>query len=117
MSIRILNIYFILICCLCIFSGNAFSDGFIVIPDMPHNASINGAFPLAVKYHHVNVDISDMTAVTYIDQEFYNSTGVQLEGEYIFPIPSGAAIKDFSMYINGKEMEAELLDAEKANAI
>jgi Ca-activated chloride channel homolog len=90
---------------------NTFSDGFIVVPEhiIP--------FPLEVKYHYVDVTINDEIATTNIDQVFYNSTGQRLEGFYYFPVPKDAVIKKFSMYINGKETEAELLDATKARNI
>jgi Ca-activated chloride channel family protein len=43
--------------------------------------------------------------------------GGALEGYYMFPLPDGAAIDKFSMDIDGKEMEAELLPADKARSI
>ena len=52
-----------------------------------------------------------------MDQVFYNPTNHQLQGFYIFPIPKDASINHFSMFINGKETEGELLDAEKAKKI
>ncbi|MCP5053039.1 MAG: VWA domain-containing protein, partial [bacterium] len=64
-----------------------------------------------------NVDIENQVAVTSVDQVFYNPTHRRLEGYYLFPIPANAVIKKFSMYVNGKEMEAELLDAKKARRI
>ena len=102
---------------LLLIASTCFSDGFIVIPRVPVSVTLNNAFPLEVKYHHVDVDINDQHAVTSIDQEFYNSTPHTLEGYYIFPIPKNAVIKNFSMYIQGKEMKAELLDAVKAKNI
>jgi Ca-activated chloride channel family protein len=103
----------------------AFADGFIVVPQPDQPVSLpeqpvslpRGAFPLEVKFHHVTVDIKDRTALTSIDQVFYNPQGRTLEGEYIFPVPKGAVIKEFSMYIDGKEMKAELLDAGQARKI
>jgi len=95
----------------------AWSDGFIVIPpDRPTNRDIPG-FPLEVRYHHVDVTIQNMSALTAIDQEFYNPTGRRLEGTYIFPIPEGAVIDKFSMFIDGKEVQAEMLDATRARTI
>ncbi|MBN1424527.1 VWA domain-containing protein [Candidatus Fermentibacteria bacterium] len=73
--------------------------------------------PLEVKYHHVTARIDDQIAVTEIDQVFYNPNHQTLEGEYLFPVPKGARIDKFSMDINGKEAEAELLDADKARRI
>ncbi len=95
---------------------NIFADGFIVIPEQ--NISLTqDPFPLEVKYHNVHVEITDRTATTYIEQEFYNSGYDTLEGLYIFPIPAGAVINEFSMFINGVEVYAELLDATQARNI
>ena len=95
--------------------AGASADGFIVIPRP--GPGHRDPFPLEVKYHHVSVDIRVNHAVTSIDQEFYNPTGSRLEGEYIFPLPPKASIRKFSMFINGRETEAELLDAKKAKQI
>lgn len=106
------------------FTVPALADGFIIIPHPPHHPHPRpfpppgfDPFPLEVKYHRVDVNIEDQIAVTRIDQAFYNPTHRRLEGYYLFPIPKGAVIKKFSMYINGTETEAELLDAKKARKI
>src|SRR5437879_6215348 len=97
------------------------ADGFIVIsqpstpvPVPPGHFSFA---PLEVSFHHVSVTITDQVAVTSVDQEFINPNGVQLEGTYLFPLPQGAHIDKFSMDINGKMQEAELLPADKARTI
>jgi Ca-activated chloride channel family protein len=94
------------------------ADGLIVIHDPPpiHRPHYRFA-PLEVRYHHVSVEIEDQTAVTSIDQVFYNPNRQRLEGTYIFPIPKGAQIEGFSMDIGGRQVEAELLDADKARRI
>ncbi|MBE0539662.1 MAG: VWA domain-containing protein [Ignavibacterium sp.] len=96
------------------FATNLFADGFIVIP-RPN--PLPNPFPLEVVYHNVDVAIDGQSAVTKIDQSFYNPSQYQLEGFYIFPIPKGAVINNFTMLINGKETKAELLDADKARKI
>jgi Ca-activated chloride channel family protein len=73
--------------------------------------------PLEVSYHHVNVKIDGQVATTSVDQEFYNPNPSRLEGTYLFPIPKGAQIDKFTMDIGGKQVEAELLSAEKARRI
>lgn len=93
-----------------------FSDGFIIVK-RDHRIPHFRPFPLSVKYHHVDVKIFDRVAVTKIDQVFFNSTRRRLEGFYMFPVPEGAVIKNFSMYINGKDTKAELLGAKKARRI
>ncbi len=95
-------------------SLRASADGMIVIPTP---VPIRDPFPLAVKYHHVDVSIHDSLAKTTIDQEFFNPSGARLEGMYIFPLPKGAVIRNFTMEIDGKMMDAELLDATKARNI
>jgi Ca-activated chloride channel family protein len=91
-----------------------FADGFIVIP-APN--PLPQPFPLEVVYHKVDVGINGQSAVTKIDQAFYNPSNYRLEGYYIFPVPKGAVINNFSMVINGKDTKAELLDADKARKI
>ena len=93
---------------------STYADGFIVIP-RPHPLPV--PFPLEVVYHNVDVRIDGQLAVTKIDQSFYNPSHHQLEGFYIFPVPKGAVISNFTMVINGKESTAELLDADKARKI
>ena len=73
--------------------------------------------PLEVTYHHVNVKIDGQVATTSVDQEFYNPNPSRLEGTYLFPVPKGAQIDKFTMDIGGKQVEAELLPADKARRI
>jgi len=73
--------------------------------------------PLSTRIHKVEVTITDQVAVTFIDQTFYNPNRVRLEGDFIFPLPKGAQIDKFTMDVNGKQMPAELLDADKARKI
>jgi len=108
-----LNKIFITIIIL-ISSNTLFADGFIVIPS-PH--PLPNPFPLEVVYHKVNVKIDGQSAITTIDQSFYNPSQYQFEGFYIFPIPKGAVVNNFTMEINGKETKAELLDSDKARKI
>jgi Ca-activated chloride channel family protein len=95
----------------------AFADGFIVVPpappDQPHLRNV----PLAVRSHAVTVKVDARVAVTEVDEVFVNPNPRALEGTYLFPLPEGATIDRFSMWIDGKEAAAELLDAAKARGI
>jgi len=73
--------------------------------------------PLAIKYQRVQVSISSLVAQTTVKQAFQNSTDRQLEATYIFPLPPGASITEFSMMINGKKMVGELVEKQKARKI
>ncbi len=95
-------------------SAESRGDGFIhIMPPFPGRP----VTPLAVNYHKVEVQITDQVAKTMVDQEFYNPNRQILEGIYMFPVPKDASLDKFSMFIDGKEMPAELLDATKARAI
>lgn len=110
----------------------ALADGFILVPDPgpgplpmplprprpPHFHPPPRTFaPLEVTFHQVQVRIRDQVAVTTVDQEFLNPNDRQLEGTYLFPVPKGAQIDKFSMDVNGKPVDAELLSADKARQI
>jgi len=73
--------------------------------------------PLAMLNHHVKVDIDDQVAVTRVEQTFRNHTDRQLEATYIFPVPKGASVRKFSMWVDGKEIAGELVEADKARKI
>jgi Ca-activated chloride channel family protein len=105
---------------LLISTSNAGADGFIIVRDPSTTSPTPGHFrfaPLSVTYHHVSVSINDQVATTTVDQEFYNPNSQRLEGTYLFPLPPGAHIDKFSMDVNGKLTDAELLDAAKAKSI
>jgi Ca-activated chloride channel family protein len=80
-------------------------------PPQPTWAALETTFTKA------DVRIKDQLATTSIEQEFYNPNPRQLEGTFLFPVPKGAAINKFTMEINGKPVEAELLAADKARGI
>ena len=55
--------------------------------------------------------------MTSVDQVFYNAYGRAVEGVYIFPLPQGATVSEFAMWIEGKRVKGELLDREEAAKI
>jgi Ca-activated chloride channel family protein len=69
---------------------------------------------LVIRYHHVTVTIDDQVAVTHVDQVFFNPNEWTIEGTYIFPIPPDAAVNAFTLWIDGKPVDAEILDADEA---
>jgi len=90
------------------------ADGFI-IPRPPRPGDV--VPPLTVKYHHVKVDIRDQVAKTTIDQVFINNFNRDIEGTYIFPLPEGASISEFAMWIGDQRVEGEILDSLQARRI
>lgn len=73
--------------------------------------------PLAMVNHRVTVGIEDQVAITTVEQTFRNHTDRNLEATYLFPIPKGASVNKFTMWVDGKETSGELLDAKKAAQI
>jgi Ca-activated chloride channel family protein len=89
------------------------ADGIIICDPGPCPGPFPLA-PLAVKYHHVTVTIRDQVATTHVDQVFYNPSDVQVEGTYIFPIPAEAAVDNFTLWIDGKPVQGQVMDAGQA---
>ncbi len=93
------------------------ADGLIVVESPERVAGHFPFAPLEVRYHRVTVEIDDDVAVTSVDQEFFNPSSNAVEGTYLFPLPENAHIDKFSIDVNGRQVEAELLDADKARRI
>jgi Ca-activated chloride channel family protein len=73
--------------------------------------------PLAMVNHKVTVTIDEQVAVTTVEQTFRNHTDRNLEVSYLFPVPKGASVDKFTMWVDGKEMGGELLDAKHAHKV
>jgi Ca-activated chloride channel family protein len=107
----------ILLISLIISASSARADG-IIVPDPP----VCDPFPcrpvpveqLVIRYHHVDVTIRDQVAVTRVDQVFFNPQEWQIEGTYIFPIPIDAVVTNFTLWVDGKPVEGQVLDADQA---
>jgi Ca-activated chloride channel family protein len=94
----------------------------ILIPPKIHAAGLlvaDGGFGgvLEVKEHDVQVTINNGIAVTKVTQVFHNTESRQVEALYTFPVPKGASVANFSMWINGKEMVGEVLEKKRAREI
>ncbi|MGV3531272.1 MAG: VIT and vWA domain-containing protein, partial [Chthoniobacteraceae bacterium] len=72
---------------------------------------------LEIKEHDVKVSINNGIAVTNVTQVFVNKEQRQVEALYTFPVPKGASVANFSMWINGKEMIGEVLEKKRAREI
>jgi Ca-activated chloride channel family protein len=113
---------------LCVLATAALGQGYIIVPPPgpwpPPPPPRPRPFPvpprdylLRVKSEKVNVTIKDNVAETAVEQVFHNDLPQRVEGTYMFPLPEEAAISEFAMYVNGKRMEGEVLDRDKARGI
>src|SRR4051794_5593193 len=73
--------------------------------------------PLAMLNHKVQIGIDDQVALTRVEQTFRNHTDRPLEATYIFPVPKGASVNKFTMWVDGKEVKGELVEAKKARQV
>ncbi len=71
-------------------------------------------YSLDIKYHHVETLIENEVATTRVDEQFENPYNFDVEGTYIFPLPKSAAYERFSLKVDGKAVEGEMLDADEA---
>jgi Ca-activated chloride channel homolog len=90
------------------------ADGFIIPVPPPHLPYVPD---LSVRYHRVQVQITNQVAQTSIDQVFVNEASVELEGTYIFPLPEDAAISEFAMFVDGQRLSGRMLDKDEARRI
>ncbi len=93
-----------------LFAPAVFAQGML----LPTDPSMG---PLGIKSQRVSAEIVDGAAVTKVEQVFVNTSNRQLEAHYVFPLPKGAALQDFSLWINGKRTRGEVLEKQKATEI
>ena len=96
----------------------ALADG-IIIPDpppWPDPPPLEESW-LTIRYHRVTVTIEDQVATTRVEQEFLNECDWEVEGTYVFPLPEGAAVSEFIMWVDGVPVEGEILEADEARQI
>jgi len=82
-----------------------------VRPDVP----VRGHW--SVKYHHAKITVRDQVATVHVDQAFENHAARDLEVEYFFPIPPGAAIDSLTLLVDGKELPGKLMEAKEARRV
>ncbi|MBL7062841.1 MAG: VWA domain-containing protein [Anaerolineae bacterium] len=96
----------------------ALADGIIIPepPPWPEPPPLEESW-LTIRYHRVTVTIENQVAVTCVEQEFLNECDWEVEGTYVFPLPEGAAVSEFVMWVDGEPVEGEILPADEARAI
>ena len=73
--------------------------------------------PLRMGTHAVSIDIRDQIARTVIQETFINQTTEVLEGTFYFPLPAGASISGFAMWIDGEKVHGEIVEKQRAREI
>ena len=73
--------------------------------------------PLLLVRENIKIAINGETAETRVELTYRNPHGVQLEGDFLFPLPKDATVSDFTLTWNGRRIHGEILDAEEARRI
>ncbi len=73
--------------------------------------------PLEIRDHQVEVVVEDGYATTTVEQTFYNPHDQALEATYSFPLPSKAALAEFTLWIDGQPVVGEVVEKQRAREI
>lgn len=73
--------------------------------------------PLAVESQSVKVAVDGSLATTQVEQVFRNDTGSPQEAIYDFPLPERATFSALSVYVDGKEIQGELVARARAEDV
>lgn len=78
-----------------------------------------GTRPLAIVHRSFTVEakVRDQVADVVVTPVFRNPNSYPVEGTYFLSLPANAQVRDFTMKVGDRTVEAELLDAAKARAI
>jgi tetratricopeptide (TPR) repeat protein len=76
------------------------------------------AEPLGIVSFDIHANVRGPEALTRVEQVFKNETNSTLEGTFYFPLPPGAAISRFAMWVDEKTLvEGEVVERQQARAI
>src|SRR5262249_51073316 len=90
------------LCVVLLWAGSVQGSGFLLPGASPPP-------PLAMVSHHVEVSLVEQVSTTKVTQVFRNHTDRALEATYLFPVPKGASVNRFAMWVDGKEVKGELV--------
>lgn len=78
---------------------------------------IGSQHSLEIQSHHVDVSIDNGYAITTVEQTFSNPQTTDLEATYSFPVPENGTVAEFTVWIDGKPVTAEVMEKEKAKKV
>ncbi len=87
----------------------------IVIPPVPpHPPHPPQPRYLEVRSQHITLSFEHPVVRARVETTLYNPHPTAVEGTFLFPLPAGASVTKFVLYVNGKPVKGEILPAEKA---
>lgn len=93
------------------------SEARIIIVPPPHPPHPPQPITLAVSEYAVQVFVEQQIAHVEVRQVFKNDTGRELEGIFLFPLPDDAQVSEFTLVADGRRLEGEILDKDRARDI
>ncbi|HEX5499791.1 MAG TPA: VIT domain-containing protein, partial [Thermomicrobiales bacterium] len=97
------------------------AQGVVIAPPPRCDPACPGPEPLGdqidIRSLRADVTIHDQIAETRIDQVVRNPNQWTAEARLIFPLPAGAAVSGYTLWIDGEPVEATLLDAGEARRV
>ncbi len=73
--------------------------------------------PFDIESHRATVEITNTAALTTVVQVFKNHTNRPIEAQFVFPIPEGGTLSNFSLWMNGKKTKGAILEKDEARKI
>ncbi len=80
-------------------------------------APADGSAELELAEQHVEVTVENGFAVTSVEQVFRNKHSQDLDALYSFPVPEGAAVGEFTYWIDGLPVQAEVMEKAAARQL
>ena len=79
------------------------------------------AVPVGRSYEirEVSIDarVRDQLAEVQVAQTFHNPGSVQIESEFLFPLPEDGAVQNFVLLVDGRELPGRLMNKDEARRI
>lgn len=97
----------------------------IIIPPPPHppmpipppRPPIERPRPFEMREMSVDAQVRNQVAEVRVTQVVYNPNNIQIEAQYLFPVPADGTIQDFVLMVDGKEMPGKIHTREEARRI
>jgi len=65
----------------------------------------------------IDARVRDQVAEVQVAQTFFNPGSVQIESEFLFPLPEDGAVQNFVLLVDGRELPGRLLNKDEARRI
>ncbi len=79
------------------------------------------AIPVGRSYEirEVGIDarVRDQVAEVQVAQSFHNPGSIQIESEFLFPLPEDGAVQNFVLLVDGRELPGRLMNKDEARRI